>query len=617
MEMGPHLLPLLLTLVVSSHAEVLASRHAGGRQLVPSDHQSGRHLEPRQVVSVVHRNLGQVQDNVAEETLFRHEVAKIRPEDKDQDGKVSSHKTAGLNSEKQFNTLQPVPISVPVLLQAPNKNYFLPPHGTRISVKNQVPSVFSNNGQTFSLSNSAPSVSSTYGTPDVNSPLAGHSSYYGGQTHQHNVPISSVSIIDDVSAISSSYGTPGVSHSGVASSYDQPPHVDHSISTVSDPISSLSHLSSGSNYQGNHGGDGSHTVQSSSYGPVPHILEHSVSSSPVSISVPEVGVSGLYHTPNDNHISSISISNSIPSISGLYGTPDASVPHNGQSTSSFGQPTFSENPISFISNPSSGISSLYGTPIGVSSVTISDPSPSVSGQNGIPGASISNNELISSYSEVPFSGNPVSHVSVINAIPAAPSEYKSSNAGISQYGFPSFNHPQTSSYADPHIGNIVTTPSRSYLPPDTGASGSVISSVSLSIEGNKGLQLAAPLNGHSSLPSLRLGPPHINLLPSVHNTPSYAPAFPLGADISAKSARGPSQPAKSQYHSQDELGQYAFGYKTGESSRDETRDVYGHVRGSYSYVDANGEVQTQNYIADDKGFRVTGTNLPVHVTDKN
>ena len=36
------------------------------------------------------------------------------------------------------------------------------------------------------------------------------------------------------------------------------------------------------------------------------------------------------------------------------------------------------------------------------------------------------------------------------------------------------------------------------------------------------------------------------------------------------------------------------------------------TRGSYQYVDANGVLQTVNYISDDiNGFRVAGTNIPV------
>merc|ERR1712141_916617 len=37
--------------------------------------------------------------------------------------------------------------------------------------------------------------------------------------------------------------------------------------------------------------------------------------------------------------------------------------------------------------------------------------------------------------------------------------------------------------------------------------------------------------------------------------------------------------------------------------------------GGYSYIDANGIVQTVNYISDAMGFRVAATNLPVHHVD--
>ncbi|CAL4179437.1 unnamed protein product, partial [Meganyctiphanes norvegica] len=69
-----------------------------------------------------------------------------------------------------------------------------------------------------------------------------------------------------------------------------------------------------------------------------------------------------------------------------------------------------------------------------------------------------------------------------------------------------------------------------------------------------------------------------------------------------------------QHHAQDEFGQYNFGYAGGPSSRHEVRDAFGVVRGSYNYVDANGQVQTQNYVADALGFRVAATNLPVAPT---
>ncbi|XP_069994808.1 cuticle protein 6 [Penaeus vannamei] len=73
----------------------------------------------------------------------------------------------------------------------------------------------------------------------------------------------------------------------------------------------------------------------------------------------------------------------------------------------------------------------------------------------------------------------------------------------------------------------------------------------------------------------------------------------------------PVAPVQSQYHAQDEIGQYSFGYAGGASSRAESRDAFGVVRGSYNYVDSEGKVQTQHYVADALGFRASGTNLPM------
>jgi len=68
----------------------------------------------------------------------------------------------------------------------------------------------------------------------------------------------------------------------------------------------------------------------------------------------------------------------------------------------------------------------------------------------------------------------------------------------------------------------------------------------------------------------------------------------------------------SQYHAQDELGQYSYGYAGGPSAKSESKDAFGNVRGSYSYIDGNGLTQTVNYVADPvNGFRVAATNLPV------
>lgn len=71
-------------------------------------------------------------------------------------------------------------------------------------------------------------------------------------------------------------------------------------------------------------------------------------------------------------------------------------------------------------------------------------------------------------------------------------------------------------------------------------------------------------------------------------------------------------PTKSQYHSQDEHGQYTYGYTDGASAKTETRYADGVTKGSYSYVDDHGDVQSVHYSAGADGFKAAGTNIPVH-----
>ncbi|EAT34763.1 AAEL013031-PA, partial [Aedes aegypti] len=67
----------------------------------------------------------------------------------------------------------------------------------------------------------------------------------------------------------------------------------------------------------------------------------------------------------------------------------------------------------------------------------------------------------------------------------------------------------------------------------------------------------------------------------------------------------------SQYHSQDNLGQYSYGYNGGLSAKTETKSFDGVTRGSYSYLDAENKLQTVTYTADaPNGFRAQATNLP-------
>ncbi|XP_042882130.1 uncharacterized protein LOC122259406 isoform X1 [Penaeus japonicus] len=137
--------------------------------------------------------------------------------------------------------------------------------------------------------------------------------------------------------------------------------------------------------------------------------------------------------------------------------------------------------------------------------------------------------------------------------------------------------------------------------------------------GQHGLLGAYPYAGYSglhpyaytgALPApapLTLKTPVINTVAPAPVSYNVAPA-PVSYNVAPYA---PVAPIQSQYHAQDEIGQYSFGYAGGPSSRAESRDAFGVVRGSYNYVDSEGRVQTQHYVADALGFRVSGTNLPV------
>lgn len=60
-----------------------------------------------------------------------------------------------------------------------------------------------------------------------------------------------------------------------------------------------------------------------------------------------------------------------------------------------------------------------------------------------------------------------------------------------------------------------------------------------------------------------------------------------------------------QFHGQDGLGRAMFGYSDWNQGRLEARNANGEVRGSYEYVDANGENVKVDYWADSLGFHQT------------
>ncbi|KAL6262815.1 hypothetical protein P5V15_005605 [Pogonomyrmex californicus] len=71
-----------------------------------------------------------------------------------------------------------------------------------------------------------------------------------------------------------------------------------------------------------------------------------------------------------------------------------------------------------------------------------------------------------------------------------------------------------------------------------------------------------------------------------------------------------------QYHIQDGSGSYQYSF-TGPHHAKAESTLNGVTQGGYSYIDANGILQTVSYTADDKnGFRVSASNLPQSPKDE-
>lgn len=74
-------------------------------------------------------------------------------------------------------------------------------------------------------------------------------------------------------------------------------------------------------------------------------------------------------------------------------------------------------------------------------------------------------------------------------------------------------------------------------------------------------------------------------------------------------------PISSQFHSQDNLGQYSYGYTDEHSSKIEVKTLDGITRGGYNYIDAEGKLQSVKYVSDATGFHVEATNLPHEIVE--
>merc|ERR1712149_155733 len=70
-------------------------------------------------------------------------------------------------------------------------------------------------------------------------------------------------------------------------------------------------------------------------------------------------------------------------------------------------------------------------------------------------------------------------------------------------------------------------------------------------------------------------------------------------------------PVSSQFHAGDEFGNSKYGYSNLNSAKHEIGNAFGQKSGSYQYVDPAGKLQTVSYVADELGFRVVDSRLPV------
>merc|ERR1719361_455353 len=90
---------------------------------------------------------------------------------------------------------------------------------------------------------------------------------------------------------------------------------------------------------------------------------------------------------------------------------------------------------------------------------------------------------------------------------------------------------------------------------------------------------------------------------------AYAPVAAPAPVVAAAPAVIP--PISSQFHAGDEFGNSQYGYSNLNSAKHEIGNAFGQKSGSYQYVDPAGKLQTVTYVADELGFRVTDSRLPV------
>nr|CAD7570919.1 unnamed protein product [Timema californicum] len=279
------------------------------------------------------------------------------------------------------------------------------------------------------------------------------------------------------------------------------------------------------------------------------------------VATPVVSVSPVSnaYTYSTVPVASQTVTYSSPPVSDSY----SRLPVRYSSLSGPGSYYSVANPGSYYSVANTGSYNYVATPVSYSSV--------------VTPVSYSSVETPVSYNSL---DTPVSYNSV-----ATPVSYSSVDSPVS---FNSVATPVSYSSVDTPVSyNSVAAPAVGYTYSSLPAT-----SYSYSVD-------SSPYYTYSAVPATSSSYSPVPLSPSY----SYSPVLSTHSGLTSLS---------SQYHAQDELGQYSYGYSGGPSAKHETRTLDGVTRGGYSYIDANGIVQTVNYVADDvNGFRVAATNLPV------
>jgi len=138
-------------------------------------------------------------------------------------------------------------------------------------------------------------------------------------------------------------------------------------------------------------------------------------------------------------------------------------------------------------------------------------------------------------------------------------------------------------------------------------------------------RLLAPLPLHRGIPAIRgfgHGPLAIPAIGGIapHGIPAlrgvapigipalhHAPRVPLAVSHYAPHVTGPAN----QHHSQDEIGQFRYGYTNPDSYKEEAGAADGTVHGQYGWISPEGDRIHISYTAGHHGFQSTGAHIPL------